>query len=133
MNLWPVEHFFPHFLAGSALISTDPAKKWGEKCSTGQRFIFTELTSYKIHTLVFFRLYSQQKRSKLEFVASILTSRLKGHKQLEDRFEIAFRQDLTSDILTLWPVNDVAEGSTHECFLEQLHIWFEIPAIIALW
>ena len=34
--------------------SADPAKKWGKKCSTGQRFIFTEVTSYKIHTLVVF-------------------------------------------------------------------------------
>ena len=30
----------------------DPAKKWGKKCSTGQRFIFTEVISYKIYTLV---------------------------------------------------------------------------------
>jgi hypothetical protein len=30
----------------------NPAKKWGKKCSTGQRFIFTEVTSYQIHTLV---------------------------------------------------------------------------------
>ena len=34
MNIWPVEHFFPHFLAGSVLM-----------------FICTDLTSYKIHTL----------------------------------------------------------------------------------
>ena len=31
MNFWPVEHFFPHFLAGSALknpyISEMPAKR----------------------------------------------------------------------------------------------------------
>ena len=47
MNLWSVEHFFPHFF------STDPAKKWGKKCSTGQRFICTEVTSYKIHTLIY--------------------------------------------------------------------------------
>ena len=33
-------------------ISTDPAKKWGKKCSTGQGFIFTEVTSYKIYTLI---------------------------------------------------------------------------------
>ena len=26
-------------------------KKWGQKGSTGQRFIFTEVTSYKIHIL----------------------------------------------------------------------------------
>ena len=32
-------------------ISTDLEKKWGQKCSTGQRFICTEVTSYKIHTL----------------------------------------------------------------------------------
>ena len=51
MNLWPVEHFFPHFLAGLGLISADPAKKWGKKCSTGQRFICTEVTSYKINIL----------------------------------------------------------------------------------
>ena len=45
MNLWPVEHFFPHFLSRSVL-------KWGKKCSTGRRFICSELTSYKIHILV---------------------------------------------------------------------------------
>ena len=28
-----------------------PVKKWGKKCSTGQRFICTEGTSYKIHIL----------------------------------------------------------------------------------
>ena len=28
-----------------------PVKKWGKKCSTGQRFICTEVTSYKIHIL----------------------------------------------------------------------------------
>ena len=27
-------------------------KKWGKKCSNGQRFICTEVTSYKIHILV---------------------------------------------------------------------------------
>ena len=35
----------------SVHISTDLDKKWGQKCSTGQRFIFIEVTSYKIHTL----------------------------------------------------------------------------------
>ena len=29
-----------------------PVKMWGKKCSTGQRFICTEVTSYKIHILV---------------------------------------------------------------------------------
>ena len=52
MHLSPVEHFFPHYLAISGLISADPAKKWGKKCSTGQMFICTEVTSYKIHILV---------------------------------------------------------------------------------
>ena len=33
-------------------ISTDLEKKWGQKCSTGQRFICIEVTSYKIYTLV---------------------------------------------------------------------------------
>ena len=49
MNLWPVEHFFSR----SVLIrpSADLEKGWEEKCSTGQRFICTEVTSYKIHTL----------------------------------------------------------------------------------
>ena len=32
-------------------ISADLEKKWGQKCSTGQRFICTEVTSYKIHIL----------------------------------------------------------------------------------
>ena len=33
-------------------ISADLEKKWEQKCSTGQRFICTEVTSYKIHILV---------------------------------------------------------------------------------
>ena len=32
-------------------ISADLGKKWGQKGSTGQRFICTEVTSYKIHIL----------------------------------------------------------------------------------
>ena len=47
MDLWPVEHFCPHFFPDS----TDLEKKWGQKGSTGQRFICSELTSYKIHIL----------------------------------------------------------------------------------
>ena len=35
MNFWPVEHW------------------GGQKCSTGQKFIFTEVTFYKIHILQF--------------------------------------------------------------------------------
>ena len=31
--------------------STDLDKKWGKKCSTGQRFIWIEVTFYNIHTL----------------------------------------------------------------------------------
>ena len=38
MNLWPVEHFFPHLFF---------------KISADQRFIRTEVTSYKIHILVY--------------------------------------------------------------------------------
>ena len=33
-------------------ISADLEKHGGQKCSTGQRFIFTEVTFYKIHILV---------------------------------------------------------------------------------
>ena len=51
MNLWPVEHFFLIFFSLFVQISTDPDKKWEKKCSTGQRFICTEVTSYKIHIL----------------------------------------------------------------------------------
>ena len=32
-------------------VHSNPVKKWGKKCSTGQRFICTEVTSYKIHSL----------------------------------------------------------------------------------
>ena len=35
--------------------SDDLEKKWGQKGSTGQGFIFTEETSYKIHILVCMR------------------------------------------------------------------------------
>ena len=33
-------------------LHSKPVKKWGKKCSTSQRFIGTEVTSYKIHILV---------------------------------------------------------------------------------
>ena len=48
MNLKPVEHFF---LTGLLCTHSKPVKKWGKKCSTGQMFICTEVTSYKIHIL----------------------------------------------------------------------------------
>ena len=35
----------------SVQISADLEKKRGQKCSTGQRFTCTEVTSYKIHIL----------------------------------------------------------------------------------
>ena len=54
MNLWPVQHFFPHFLTGLLFLHSKPVKKRGKKSSTGQRFICTEVTSYKIHTLIRF-------------------------------------------------------------------------------
>ena len=31
MNLWPVEHFFPHFLTGLLCTQSKPVKKWGKK------------------------------------------------------------------------------------------------------
>ena len=35
----------------------DLEKKWGQKCSTGQRFICIEVTSYKIHTFTMSAIY----------------------------------------------------------------------------
>ena len=32
----PDEHFYPHFLAGLLRTHSKPAKKWGQKCSTGR-------------------------------------------------------------------------------------------------
>ena len=49
MNLWPVEHFFPQ--SGVPVYVRYP--KLRKKCSTGQRIIGKEVTSYKIHTLVY--------------------------------------------------------------------------------
>ena len=40
-----------YFGKNEHLTSTDLEKKWGQKGSTGQRFICSELTSYKIHIL----------------------------------------------------------------------------------
>ena len=47
MNLWPVEDFFTSLLQ----TFSKPVKKW-EKKYTGQRFISTKVTYYKIHILV---------------------------------------------------------------------------------
>ena len=48
MNLWPVEHFFRHFLTAHTANQSKSEEK------SGQRFICTEVTSYKIHMLVQF-------------------------------------------------------------------------------
>ena len=48
MNLWPVEHFFPQFGVPYSIQVPQIEEK---KCSTGQRFIRKEVTSYKIHIL----------------------------------------------------------------------------------
>ena len=45
-ELLPVEHFFPHFLAG--LLRTH--KKWGKNFQLAEVHC-TEVTSYKIHIL----------------------------------------------------------------------------------
>ena len=46
----PVGHFFPHFLAG-LLRTQQSGQKVRKKVFNWQRFICTEVTSYKIHTL----------------------------------------------------------------------------------
>ena len=48
MNLRPVKHFCPPYFLRSTLIWK---KNGRQKCSTGQRFIFTAVTFYKIHIL----------------------------------------------------------------------------------
>ena len=68
MQLWPVEH------------SADLEKKCGQKCSTGQSFICTKVTSYKIHTLEIFlfffvrtirlRLTARNGRTDIDFLRS---------------------------------------------------------------
>ena len=45
----PVEHFFPHFLAG--LLRTQTDQKVRKKEFIWERFICTKFTSYKIHIL----------------------------------------------------------------------------------
>ena len=40
-----------YFGKNEPLISADLEKNGGQKCSTGQRFNFTEVTFYKIHIL----------------------------------------------------------------------------------
>ena len=50
MNLWPVDNFFLTFW----LVHSKASQKVRKKCSTGQRFICTKVTSYKIHILRFF-------------------------------------------------------------------------------
>ena len=41
-----------YFDKNEPLTSADLEKNGGQKCSPGQRFIFTEVTFYKIHILV---------------------------------------------------------------------------------
>ena len=71
MNLWPVEHFFPHFY------NNNPVKKWGKKCSTGQSFIGTKVTSYKIHTLAKAELLAAAKNSSFICVSNFIDKRIK--------------------------------------------------------
>ena len=66
---------FSHFLARSA-------KKWGKKCSTGQRFICTIVTSYKIHINYFqeapFELHFFKVFDRL-FYTAVLPCRISNH------------------------------------------------------
>ena len=67
MFLWPVEHFFEHichhFWVGATMQQQTHPKVMTnilKKCLTVQRFIFSKVTSYKIHTLkisIVFALY----------------------------------------------------------------------------
>ena len=80
MNLCPVEHFL------SGLLQT----QWGKKCSTGQRFICTEVTSYKIHILVSsnFSLLFIDEEPKAETLAIRFAS-AENTKKFKDAFDSA--------------------------------------------
>ena len=58
MQLWPVAHFFLHFVTTFGWVqqqsNSKPTQKWWQnekKWATGQSCIREEVTSYKIHTL----------------------------------------------------------------------------------
>ena len=104
MNLWPVEHFFPHFLTGLQCTRSKPVKKWGKKCSTGQRFICTEVTSYKIHILVchtfpdttpllLFSWHQEIKEEPSESVSGVKLEESFFDDQLEDGGDIFIIRD----------------------------------------
>ena len=66
-------------------ISADLEKNGGQKCSTGQRFIFTEVTFYKIHILKF--VFSKKATKIDEIFTDYLTlttlrSWIKGYTRL---------------------------------------------------
>ena len=54
MNLWPVEHFFPIFFQIRPDLEKSKEKSVQLVVDHGQRFLFTKVTSYKIHILVNF-------------------------------------------------------------------------------
>ena len=56
----PVEHFFPHFLGRFAVCAQQTGQKVRKKVFNWQRFICTEVTSYKIHTLGTIHILRQQ-------------------------------------------------------------------------
>ena len=69
-KIWILQELLTSWTLLSSLffqISTDLDKGWGKKCSTGQRLIFIEVTSYKIHNLMF------DNESKFYMYSSLLS------------------------------------------------------------
>ena len=87
MNLWPVEPFCPHLFSRSALKKKGASFKGKQKGSTGQRLIFIEITSNKIHTLEFL--------SILDYLRSVLTSGT-SQKIFQNLTEITFNSKFDS-------------------------------------
>ena len=68
-----------YFGTSEPLISgthSKPVKEWEKKCSTGQRFTCTEVTSYKIHILG--TTLATDKKNWPQIILASLTKIMKG-------------------------------------------------------
>ena len=102
--------------------SADLEKKWEQKCLTGQRFICTEVTSYKIHILIYIlchllALINMVKSwSRRTFFFSHITTAITSAFSPMFWFTIFSTMTLVSNLICYWTF-------TFTCFWIETLLW----------
>ena len=102
----------PFFLT----ISADVEKKWGQNCSTCQRFICTEGTSYKIHILIDFHKMIQKSGVDLN-----------GEKNMKQLIPLKFGEKKNSfQQLVSHLTRDLSQHWSRKKVMKKVFNWSEV-------